>query len=155
MLALVLPSFARSCIAMKFGIAIAARMPMITTTIISSMRVKPFCILDIDTPPLPGADGPLRTRTQTAALERNRYAMQGMEPVTDGPAWGYIDSAGAREARMRPRNRAFPRVGGSNSGDLHETWPGHAQRTNAPIRRVKNSYAATSPASPSPPFSKP
>ena len=27
---------------MKFGIAIAARMPMIATTIISSMRVKPL-----------------------------------------------------------------------------------------------------------------
>jgi hypothetical protein len=27
---------------MKFGIAIAARIPMITTTIISSIRVKPF-----------------------------------------------------------------------------------------------------------------
>ena len=27
---------------MKFGIAIAARMPMIATTIISSMRVNPF-----------------------------------------------------------------------------------------------------------------
>jgi hypothetical protein len=27
---------------MKFGIAIAARMPMIATTIISSMSVKPF-----------------------------------------------------------------------------------------------------------------
>src|SRR5262249_769783 len=29
------------CIAMKFGIAIAARMPMITTTIISSISVNP------------------------------------------------------------------------------------------------------------------
>src|SRR6266436_9481425 len=28
---------------MKFGIAIAARMPMIATTIISSIRVNPFC----------------------------------------------------------------------------------------------------------------
>src|SRR5204863_7524556 len=45
MFVLVLPSLARSCIAMKFGIAIAARMPMITTTIISSIRVKPFCDL--------------------------------------------------------------------------------------------------------------
>ena len=42
MLALVEPSFARFCIAMKFGIAIAARMPMMATTIISSMSVKPF-----------------------------------------------------------------------------------------------------------------
>src|SRR5262249_4174812 len=39
---LVAPSFARFVIAMKFGIAIAARMPMITTTIISSISVKPF-----------------------------------------------------------------------------------------------------------------
>src|SRR5437870_7690944 len=45
MLALVLPSFARFCIAMKLGIAIAARMPMITTTIISSISVKPFSAL--------------------------------------------------------------------------------------------------------------
>jgi len=44
---LLLPSFARFCIAMKFGIAIAARIPMITTTIISSMRVKPFWFLDM------------------------------------------------------------------------------------------------------------
>src|SRR5213594_4767039 len=52
MLALVLPSFARSCIAMKFGIAIAARMPMITTTIISSISVKPFCdLLMMRSPP--------------------------------------------------------------------------------------------------------
>ena len=33
--------------AMKFGIAIAARIPMITTTIISSMRVKPFEFLSM------------------------------------------------------------------------------------------------------------
>src|SRR2546421_11388574 len=35
---------------MKFGIAIAARMPMIATTIISSIRVKPFCSLFIGYP---------------------------------------------------------------------------------------------------------
>ena len=40
MLALVEPSFARFCIAMKFGIAIAARMPMMTTTIIISISVN-------------------------------------------------------------------------------------------------------------------
>src|SRR6185369_14961026 len=38
------PSLARDCKAMKFGMAIAARMPMITTTIISSIRVKPFLL---------------------------------------------------------------------------------------------------------------
>src|SRR6266850_763029 len=42
MFAFTLASRARSCMAMKFGIAIAARIPMITTTIISSIRVKPF-----------------------------------------------------------------------------------------------------------------
>ena len=41
MFALVLASLARFCRAMKFGTAIAAGMPMITTTIISSIRVKP------------------------------------------------------------------------------------------------------------------
>src|SRR5689334_15431942 len=30
---------------MKFGIAIAAKIPMIATTIINSIRVKPFCAL--------------------------------------------------------------------------------------------------------------
>src|SRR5436853_387941 len=35
--------FDRAWNLMKFGIAIAARMPMIATTIISSIRVKPFC----------------------------------------------------------------------------------------------------------------
>src|SRR6185369_3407650 len=34
------------CIAVsRFGMAMAARMPMIATTISSSMRVKPFCFL--------------------------------------------------------------------------------------------------------------
>src|ERR687888_1721423 len=45
MLALVLPSLARFCMAMKLGIAIAARMPMITTTIMSSINVKPLLLL--------------------------------------------------------------------------------------------------------------
>ena len=35
----------------RFGIAMAARMPMIATTIRSSMRVKPFCFLVIRCPP--------------------------------------------------------------------------------------------------------
>ncbi len=35
--------FERAWNLMKFGMAIAARMPMIATTIISSMRVKPLC----------------------------------------------------------------------------------------------------------------
>src|SRR5215471_19274996 len=47
MLALTLASRARSCMATKFGIAIAARIPMITTTIMSSMRVKPFSLRSI------------------------------------------------------------------------------------------------------------
>ena len=35
------PCFERAWNLMKFGIAIAARMPMIATTIISSIKVKP------------------------------------------------------------------------------------------------------------------
>ena len=54
MFALVAPSFARFCMAMKFGIAIAARIPMITTTIMSSMRVKPAFGRLISFPFLPG-----------------------------------------------------------------------------------------------------
>jgi hypothetical protein len=44
MFAFVEPSFARFCMAMKFGIAMAARIPMMTTTIMSSISVKPFCV---------------------------------------------------------------------------------------------------------------
>src|SRR5262245_27710958 len=40
----VLPSFARFCIAMKFGIEIAAVIPLMTATIISSIRVKPLSL---------------------------------------------------------------------------------------------------------------
>src|SRR6267378_2035181 len=47
MFAFTLASRARSCMAMKFGIAIAARIPMITTTIMSSMSVKPFWLRNI------------------------------------------------------------------------------------------------------------
>jgi hypothetical protein len=36
--------FDRAWNLMKFGMAMAARMPMMATTIISSMRVKPFFI---------------------------------------------------------------------------------------------------------------
>src|SRR5439155_11715396 len=54
MLALVLPSLARSRIAMKLGIAMAARMPMITTTIISSTSVKPLCVFTITSFAMPG-----------------------------------------------------------------------------------------------------
>src|SRR5207249_7379552 len=51
MLALVEPSLALFCIAMRLGIAIAARMPMITTTIISSINVKPFVSRIMSGPP--------------------------------------------------------------------------------------------------------
>src|SRR4029079_11193977 len=39
--------YAFSLVFANFGIAIAARMPMITTTIKSSIRVKPFLLRDI------------------------------------------------------------------------------------------------------------
>jgi len=42
-------SFALFCMLMKFGIAIAAKIPMMTTTTMSSIRVNPlffiFCLL--------------------------------------------------------------------------------------------------------------
>src|SRR2546426_1640413 len=40
-------TYALSLVFANFGIAIAARMPMMTTTIRSSIRVKPFLLLDI------------------------------------------------------------------------------------------------------------
>src|SRR3954466_859273 len=48
MSAIVLFCFDRCIAVRRFGIAIAARMPMIATTISSSMRVKPFCFLVIE-----------------------------------------------------------------------------------------------------------
>src|SRR5204863_6660928 len=42
--------YAFSLVFANFGIAIAARMPMMTTTIRSSMRVKPFLLLIQDSP---------------------------------------------------------------------------------------------------------
>src|SRR5450432_3733569 len=47
MSAIVLFCFARCIAVSRLGIAIAARMPMIATTISSSIRVKPFCFLVI------------------------------------------------------------------------------------------------------------
>src|SRR6266481_1249010 len=43
-------TYALSFVFANFGIAIAARMPMMTTTIKSSMRVKPFLLRDIGSP---------------------------------------------------------------------------------------------------------
>src|ERR1700737_4506911 len=47
MSAMVLFCFDRCMAVSRFGMAMAARMPMIATTISSSMRVKPFCFLDM------------------------------------------------------------------------------------------------------------
>src|SRR5258708_2835195 len=47
MSAILLFCFERCIAVSRFGIAIAARMPMIATTISSSIRVKPFCFLFI------------------------------------------------------------------------------------------------------------
>src|SRR6185436_1113839 len=44
-------TYAFSFVFANFGIAIAARMPMMTTTIKSSMRVNPFLPADISLPP--------------------------------------------------------------------------------------------------------
>src|SRR5258706_1069348 len=43
-------TYALSFVFANFGIAIAARMPMMTTTIKSSMRVNPFLLRDIGSP---------------------------------------------------------------------------------------------------------
>src|SRR6266850_4990575 len=76
MSAIVLFCFDR-CIAVKrFGMAIAAKMPMIATTISSSMRVKPFCLF-IDPPYFVETDYLYRNRdsmgTQAAKSQFNRH----------------------------------------------------------------------------------
>src|SRR5258705_3143424 len=67
MFALTVPSLARLCIAMKFGIAMAARIPMITTTIISSISVKPFCDLVMITTPLKSSGCPSTVKGSTGS----------------------------------------------------------------------------------------
>src|SRR5689334_2221949 len=109
MLAFVLPSFARFCIAMKLGIAIAARMPMITTTIISSMRVKPFCDLSIavflpirvarTTPALREADAQLVVNATGVPPARDRSRMLQLVPPL------FVVTIG-RNGRCHPLDRA-------------------------------------------------
>src|SRR6185503_9856021 len=70
MLAFTLDSRARSCIATKFGIAMAAKIPMITTTIISSISVKPLEFLNMGSDLLPGCDRPGPKIGSGEALEK-------------------------------------------------------------------------------------
>src|SRR2546423_266353 len=62
MFVLVLPSFARSCMAMKLGIAIAARIPMMTTTTINSMSVNPLALRETNLSPPESLAGNTRGR---------------------------------------------------------------------------------------------
>src|SRR6266480_7276516 len=49
-------TYALSLVFANFGIAIAARMPMMTTTIRSSMRGKPFLLLICEVPDVRGTE---------------------------------------------------------------------------------------------------
>src|SRR5947209_5676701 len=133
MFALVLPSFARSCIAMKFGIAIAARIPMITTTIISSIRVKPFDDLNM-------VWGPLSVVFRVAfviALTLDPVSLQPMcqafelmaaDPISHGLKLlsGRAGPAGRRAAR---HDRAFFDRQACAACVLHEAPRPDAERT--------------------------
>src|ERR1051326_1236773 len=59
--------FDRCMAVSRFGIAIAARMPMIATTISSSIRVKPFCFLVIHVL----LDGPPKAQATCRGRVRN------------------------------------------------------------------------------------
>src|SRR2546423_8258620 len=63
-------TYALSFVFANFGIAIAARMPMMTTTIKSSIRVKPFLLLILRLPKAIGlADASaFREKTRTSAV---------------------------------------------------------------------------------------
>src|SRR3954463_13319482 len=68
-------TYALSFVFANFGIAIAARIPMITTTIRSSMSVKPFLLLIKKSPEAVG-DGeslPSSTKRRGGSLHRNGY----------------------------------------------------------------------------------
>src|ERR1019366_3581150 len=83
-------TYAFSFVFANFGIAIAARMPMMTTTIRSSMRVKPFWLRGIgglleavmgfsrllDGSRLPGRHGVVQTPCQSSGNDLN--AREGM-----------------------------------------------------------------------------
>src|SRR6476469_8273155 len=70
--------YAFSLVFANFGIAIAARMPMMTTTIKSSIRVKPFLLRDMGTP---AAVGWKSEGSYCAALSvRRRRTMAGATP---------------------------------------------------------------------------
>ena len=85
------PNFARSWYRMKFGIAIAARMPMIATTIMSSMSVKPFADFFM-VPPLqvrrgarlatPGSRPGTSRPKHVGASGRDRAKLAGLERRT-------------------------------------------------------------------------
>src|SRR5689334_19558884 len=125
MFAFVLPSFARFCIAMKFGIAIAARIPMITTTIISSISVKPFSLRMTLTPPREswGRGHPYDGSSRTPGKLCNRYA--GFEFEYESVArWPF---------------RAFP-AGPASPGErrcARAICMEQASRTPAAVRRIR------------------
>src|SRR6185295_14095812 len=131
MLALVLPSLARDCMAMKFGIAIAARMPMITTTIISSIRVKPLSDLDIWGSfsclglAAFGSLLPTLSRAVHATGVPRIGRRRGSRDALPFKRLGERPSAGSDHPRAS--NRAFLAGLDSKRGDLHETWPTDAQ----------------------------
>src|SRR6266516_615891 len=65
-------TYALSLVFANFGIAIAARIPMMTTTIKSSMRVKPFlfCVIYMNSSVLVDRDAPPTDAEQWRMLYR-------------------------------------------------------------------------------------
>src|SRR6266704_360629 len=74
--------FDRAWNLMKFGIAIAARMPMIATTIINSMSVKPFCSFFMDLSLWDGTSGVLESKARAGRENRGFPRDCAADPVT-------------------------------------------------------------------------
>src|SRR5438067_8414212 len=78
----------------KFGMAMAARMPMIATTIISSIRVKPFMIFFISMCSLMELQG----MNATGALLSNRGAIRNHRKLLDMPGETVTGNVSCRQS---------------------------------------------------------
>src|SRR3954471_15518308 len=104
----------------KFGMAMAARMPMMATTIISSIRVKPFIILFIRAP-LGVRCGGSATTAPTGATavpaQVLEFTRHDCAPLTDLVSPATFSVAKGGEERSTPSSRGFPFVAADGAGE--------------------------------------
>src|SRR5207237_10492641 len=110
-------TYALSFVFANFGIAIAARMPMITTTIRSSISVKPFLLLIDDL-----LIGWWRRAAAVITQQTGRFAppqpgsMAGRIPKPDWPVSSYVAVSCAAELKW-----SINPLGCNMQGQMHST----------------------------------